>query len=752
MSDRARVSLYELLPGIYRRRDGEETLVASRRLAEAYLEHDDEAHSALAAPPLKALFAILQSQFELIEDDIAALYDDWFVETCRPEMLPLLAEPLAIRDLEALRKGGADLRAIVANIVGYRQAKGTAWALASFAQDATGWTVDVVDGVRSRASTARVDGATAQRAAFVDVRRRARGLTPVAHASTAIDLRHARGGVRTVEVDVWRAGGAHIVGVEPGYPDPSNRRRRTFHPLGADTVIMRATQPPNAWSSGRTSWVPLTRADARSELALRGAIPGIAVRARGWFGEITPPLQVCDLAEWRTPAQASHTVFVDPELGRLVTPADRRGYTVDYGVATYDGNGAEPPSRPWPGRATRTILVGPTAEARELGRARRLEGQILTRLLADAETLRSRRFTLARLFSTFAAEWAFLEQYVERFGDAPGRGRFFEQYPAFTFAPSRAPLPWLIDELARERRADERDEVLGYERVHSFAAALRAAQDAQGSVTIVLGDSQTHRRFFGRWEFRPGPALRELTIESAPGTRPALDGSLLLSAVDQRLEVALRGLTMRGTIACNGNLRLTVERSTLLPPVDRSSLVADAAADPLAILVRRSILGGARLGPNVELTVEDTIVSDALVPPIADGEGCSLKASRATFLAGVQVDQLTASDVLFERPIVVAAPQQGWMRYCVERPGSRAPQRYGGVKTARPLLASTTYGRLGFARLRRDAPAEVRAGGSDGSEIGAYAAYGEARREANLEIALADFVPEGVSARVRYLS
>lgn len=54
MSDR----LYQLLPAIYRLRDAAE------------------------GEPLRALLAVVEEEFNLLEADIDRLYDNWFIETC----------------------------------------------------------------------------------------------------------------------------------------------------------------------------------------------------------------------------------------------------------------------------------------------------------------------------------------------------------------------------------------------------------------------------------------------------------------------------------------------------------------------------------------------------------------------------------------------------------------------------------------------------------------------------------------------
>ena len=60
--------LYELLPVVYRQRDHVEGL------------------------PLRALLRVIAEQVNLIEDDIAQMYDDWFIETCRDWVVPYIAD------------------------------------------------------------------------------------------------------------------------------------------------------------------------------------------------------------------------------------------------------------------------------------------------------------------------------------------------------------------------------------------------------------------------------------------------------------------------------------------------------------------------------------------------------------------------------------------------------------------------------------------------------------------------------------
>ena len=60
--------LYNLLPAFYRERDA----------GEGY--------------PLQALLRVIAGQAGLVEDDIRAFWDDLFIETCRPWVIPYLCD------------------------------------------------------------------------------------------------------------------------------------------------------------------------------------------------------------------------------------------------------------------------------------------------------------------------------------------------------------------------------------------------------------------------------------------------------------------------------------------------------------------------------------------------------------------------------------------------------------------------------------------------------------------------------------
>ena len=92
--------------------------------------------------PLRDLIEILAAQAEVLEKDIARLYDNQFIETCEPWVVPYIGDLIGMRALPPLGRNG---RAEVANMIGYRRRKGTAAVLEDLARDVTGWPARVVE-------------------------------------------------------------------------------------------------------------------------------------------------------------------------------------------------------------------------------------------------------------------------------------------------------------------------------------------------------------------------------------------------------------------------------------------------------------------------------------------------------------------------------------------------------------------------------------------------------------------------------
>src|SRR5882724_12815534 len=96
---------YELLPAIYRIRDADQ------------------------GEPLKALLSVVADQVGVLEEDLAQLYDDQFIETSAEWVIPYIGDLIGYRSLHGVAPRISSPRAEVANTIGYRRRKGTVVAL-----------------------------------------------------------------------------------------------------------------------------------------------------------------------------------------------------------------------------------------------------------------------------------------------------------------------------------------------------------------------------------------------------------------------------------------------------------------------------------------------------------------------------------------------------------------------------------------------------------------------------------------------
>jgi hypothetical protein len=126
--------LYELLPAIYRIRDAEQGY------------------------PLQDLLRVIAEQVEVVETDIAQLYDNWFIETCQDWVVPYVGDLIDYQSVpSAGQLGNATTldgqqhhkilipRREVANTIRYRRRKGTLALLELLVDRVTGWQAKVVE-------------------------------------------------------------------------------------------------------------------------------------------------------------------------------------------------------------------------------------------------------------------------------------------------------------------------------------------------------------------------------------------------------------------------------------------------------------------------------------------------------------------------------------------------------------------------------------------------------------------------------
>jgi hypothetical protein len=121
--------IYSLLPAVFRNRD------------------------AAQGGPLQALFAVLESQYGIVLDNVQQLYDDQFIETCAPWVIPYIGQLIGYDTVYTAALTSPDSRAEVANTIGYRRRKGTLVALEQITHDVSGRATIAVEEFRRLVTT-----------------------------------------------------------------------------------------------------------------------------------------------------------------------------------------------------------------------------------------------------------------------------------------------------------------------------------------------------------------------------------------------------------------------------------------------------------------------------------------------------------------------------------------------------------------------------------------------------------------------
>jgi hypothetical protein len=139
--------LYALLPAIYRTRDAEN------------------------GGPLQALFAVLAAQGTILEENIQQLFDDQFIETCAPWVIPYIGDLVGDNTIYKVSGAVSGRRAEVANTIGYRRRKGTLLALEQVAMDVSGLPAAGVEFFKRLITTESMHHVRPRHASTVDLRR-----------------------------------------------------------------------------------------------------------------------------------------------------------------------------------------------------------------------------------------------------------------------------------------------------------------------------------------------------------------------------------------------------------------------------------------------------------------------------------------------------------------------------------------------------------------------------------------------------
>ncbi len=667
-------ALYDLLPLVYRLRDSEL----------------DE-----TARPLHELITLLAGQAVILEDDLSRLYDDEFIETCAPWLVPYIGDLIGLQGVQGPRQHGTTPRAEVANTIGYRRRKGTAAMLEQLARDVTRWPARAVEFFQILATTQYTKHVRPRNQGFVSVRQAGRleclgtgfehlpGHADLPHAADVrrISSRRGRYNLPNVGIFLWRLR-AYLASRSPAVAVDRAAGHFLFDPLGRDVSLFRAPVTEEEISSLATPAnvpVPISRRALAADLEGHyGRGRSILVETRGlasrWVEPAPRPadhIVVADLSEW-TYVPARGKVALDPMLGRLAfhpeqVPAEvivtfHHGFSADLGGGEYDrvrssGAGLAPNERV----ANVYVQADPQPQPHEsIGAA------------------------LAAL---------------------PAAGGCVEIQDSGTYA---APPALDATGLQRAKRVE-----------------LRAGDKRRPLVKI-------------------GGA--GLIIAGGEDDEVTLNGLLLTGGAVRVPPGAPGGQGL-------GRLRL---RHCTIVPGNAPCLIVEA--DITQIEIDHCILGPIRVDEDAHVRIADSIIDAKSATEVAYAShaggrpGGQLSIENSTVVGEVKAAALDlASNCIFTSPVTALRRQEGCVRYSYVPASSRVPRPFecqpaGGTDASLVSFTSSAYGHPSYMQLSRLTSEAVRRGADDEGEMGAFHHLFQPQKEAYLRARVEEYLRFGLEA------
>lgn len=726
--------LYNLLPTIYRLRDADQGW------------------------QLRGLLQVISEQVNIVEEDIAQLYENWFIETCQDWVVPYIGDLIGYRQVHDAGEPG-DVSAYegllrnkiliprreVANTIRYRRRKGTLALLEVLANAVAGWPGRAVEFYQLLALAAAINHLHLNRGRWADLREgdaldRLDG--PFDELAHTVDLRRitshrtvGRHNIPSVGLFVWRLA-AYSVTYSPAYcVEEVNSHSYTFSVLGNDTPLFTPANPQAepAHSPGELDlptpirrW-PFEKRQREGRIVRRYASPlyygpekSVLIWAPKWPGKDSqqpiPATSVipANLSEWVYRAPRDHIV-VDPELGRIVFPARQLpkdgvwvsyyyGFGADIGGGEYDRLLSQPSDH-------KLYLVG--------------EGQAFQRIGAALDQWKS-------------------DQPQNAVVEITDGGAYTEQ----------------ID--------------ISLKKNHTLQ--IRAANRKRPVLRLL--DLRTS-------------LPDNLSVNGEEGAWFTLDG-LLVTGRGVQIEGALAGVCIRHTTIVPGwGLHCDCEPWQTSEP---SLVLQDSTA---CARIEKSILGSIQVSREAvredpeRIQITDSVLDatsvdeDALCGPDGLFAHAHLVVARSTVIGRICVHALELGEnTIFYGVVKVARRQLGCVRFCYIAPGSRTPRRYNcqpdlveqSAKTrlrgliplptedeieavlerererVRPRFNSLRYGQPAYCQLADAGAQEIKRGADDESEMGVFHDLFEPQRAANLRARLEEYTPAGMEAGIIYAS
>ncbi|TAH49031.1 MAG: hypothetical protein EYC68_18010 [Chloroflexota bacterium] len=744
--------LYELLPVIYRMRDAEQ------------------------AYPLRALLRVIGEQVDVVENDMAQLYENWFIETAESWVVPYIADLIGYRPVhEAGEPGDPNTprgsarnkilipRREVANTLHYRRRKGALALLEALANDVAGWNARAVEFFKLLGWTQNLNHQHLDRARTVDVRDgNALALLdgPFERLAHTVDVRRpnsartrGRYNIPSVGLFVWRLN-AYSVTDTPAYcVEEVGPHNYTFSVLGNDAPLFthpeRETDPThiadelNVPAPIRRRAFELFNADGTSKHeanpAYYGAGKSLLVWASQWgkFGdEPIPPEYIipADLTDWQYYPQRDH-IAVDPELGRLAFPPaqlPKKGVRVFYHYGFSAAMGGGEYDRPIIQAAESVIYrVGENERYKQIGDALR--------------------------------EWM--------------RVKANHQPKAAVIEIADSGV--YIESLNFELDQDETLQLRAANRKRPVIRLIDWHTDLPDALSVSLDNGS---RFILDGLLITGRAVHVRAKSDSPPIGVAAPNADSSAATDCAAEVIIRHCTLVPGWGLQNDCE---PRRPAEPSLEIFNVNAQVRIEHSIVGSIQVHLDQVRADP-IPLHISDSILDatsserEAIGAPGRPVAHVVLTAQRCTVFGIVQVHAMELGEnSIFNDCVNVARRQLGCMRFCYVPPGCRTPrcyhcqpdmveaavrERFPSNETTRdrlsaleqtrvrPQFTDRRYGRPGYGQLAETCAVEIKRGADDESEMGAFHDLFQPQREANLRARLDEYTPAGANVGIFFAS
>jgi hypothetical protein len=752
MNDPREDRLYELLPVIYRMRDAER------------------------GEPLKTLLRVIAEQVNLVEDDIAQLYENWFIETCEDWVVPYIAElvgyemvheagePSAVDTPQGRQRNKILIpRREVANTLRYRRRKGTLALLEQLANDIAGWPARAVEFYPLLGWTQALNHVRLERGRTVDLRQRSTLElldSPFDRLAHGVDVRRInshrtkdRYNIPSVGLFVWRLKSFSVTQTPAYCLESVGPHCFTFSVLGNDSPLYLRPEPetdPTHIADEFNLPVPIRRHLFEEHKA---QVYGEGKSMHLWIGQgrgknITwkpvPLEQIvpADLSGWQYLPRRGK-VAVDPVLGRIAFPSrqlPKNGVWVSY----------------------------------RYGFSRELGGGEYDRALTQPESPKMYTVGAEGEFQTIRAALEKWEDLAPEHGiiEITDSGVYVEQINIVLKAGQKS-------------------------------LQLRAANRKRPVIRLL--DWQTDRP-------------DSLTVTGVAGSRFTLDGLLVTG----------RSIQISGDFA-----EVTIRHSTLVPGwILDSECEPQRATEPsleifspnVCVKIDHSILGSIQVDPAIEAPLDENTgpangdasdeealqarcqgigrevrldpiricINDSVLDAthseleVLGAPGCPVAYAYVNIVRSTVFGQIHAhaielgENTLFMGRIFVARRQKGCLRFSYVTPESRTPQRYRcqpdlvekrieeamrkeeiekedieALKRCerlrvRPQFNSVHYGTPTYCQLAEGCAEEIKRGASDESEMGVFHDLFQPQRMANLRVRLEEYSPSAMDAGIGY--